>query len=332
MDILVLLGCSKPHFLGRRSAKSTQSANTSKVLNPPVKTKLLVTFGFLSLMVRSQMMVYRDGTLTKWAALELAEEYGILPWITALLDRSDIAEVKNPEDPTKSISPPPKFLFTANDKGFFSPPHSAPRGATPRARGRPRASSPIKNGTPAHKAGTARKPRATKSSHAANAATARDVSASLQATLDRAASIADSESVEGEKAATGGESVLVEVESAVEVNGDLETTSTNVKIEMPSGSAELPLPENPEQMIKTAKVMVNEARRLNGDTSNSSQRLKRKVEELDDDDDDEANERESPPTKRTRLVEQQVTREGMGKRTIIGVTAAIALGYVWSLS
>lgn len=243
-----------------------------------------------------------------------------MPWIMALLDKADVAEIISPDDPKKSISPPPKFTFTGYEKSLLSPPPATPRGATPRARGRPRAISPSKNGTPAPRMAPIRKPRATKASNAANAATARDANASLQATLDSAASLADSESVDGEK-------VLVEVESAVEVNGTAETTTTNVKIEMPTGSKDLSLPENPEKMIEQAKAMVEEARKLSGEASGSSNPLKRKAEELLDDDDKEG-ESESQPTKKARLLAQQLQKEKVRKRTMIVLTATVAIGYV----
>lgn len=202
------------------------------------------------------------------------------------------------------------------------PPQVTPRGATPRARGRPRASSPTKNGATA-KTATPRKARATKASNAANAASAREASASLQATLDNAASIADSESVDGEK-------VVIEVESAVAVNGDTETTTTNVKVEMPGGSADLPLPESAEQMIETAKEMVEEARKLDGQASNRSRASKRKAEVLDDSEDEEAD-TQLQPAKRARLLEEALKKERVRKRALIGVAATLAIGYVTAM-
>lgn len=251
-------------------------------------------------------------------AIELAEEYGIGPWITALLDDAYIPEIKGHDDTTKFISPPPKYTFTANNKPHLPPPQLTPRAATPRARGRPRASSPSKNGSLAAKTGTPRKSRATKASNAANTASAREASASLQATLDNAASVADSESVDGEK-------VVVEVESAVEVNGDTETTTTNVKVEMPGGSADLPLPESAEQMIETAKEMVEEARKLDGETSGRSKALKRKADVLDDTE-DEAGDNQLQPAKRARVLEQELKKERVRKRALFGVAATLVIG------
>lgn len=251
-------------------------------------------------------------------AIELAEEYGILPWIEALLDDTPI--VQGPEDPPlKNISSPPQFTFTANDKTRLLPPNGTPRASTPKSsRGRPRAGSPAKNASPA-KVPT-KKPRVSKAAKEADAATARDASASLQAALDNAtsevASTPETEPVDGEK-------VKIEVESNVETKGDTETTTTNVKIEMPSGSAELPFPESPEEMIEKAKEMVAEANKINGKSSSSA--LKRKAEEMEDES-DESGDSELQPAKKARLLEQDLKKERVRSRALLGVAATLAIG------
>lgn len=106
------------------------------------------------------------------------------------------------------------------------------------------------------------------------------------------ASTAASESVDGEK-------IKVEVESNIEVKGNTETTTTNVKIEMPPSSPELPLPESPEEMIAKAKEMVEEAKKIDGESSKSAS--KRNAEELDDDS-DEVEGKEFHPAKKARLL------------------------------
>ena len=273
----------------------------------------------------------------KAVALELAEDYGIVPWIKALLDETPVAS-----DDKKAISPPPKFIFTANGNT-----HWPPQGATPRGRGRPRAVSPSKMATPSHKILSPRKPRATKASREANASSAREASATLQAALDSAASRGDTESVDEEKLdgnvsveatadedetdekkqdGTNGdeEKVTVEVDSVVEVKGDVETTHTNVKVAMPAGSPDLPLPESTEEMIAKAKEMVEEARKLEGESSNGS--LKRKADELDDDEDEEKD-RELQPAKKARLLEQELKKQRVRTRALIGVAATLAIGF-----
>ncbi len=234
----------------------------------------------------------------------------MVPWIRALVDDAPIAT--NTDDPQKSISPPPKFVFAANDKTHLPPP--TPRGSTPRARGRPRASSPGKSSTPAPK--SHRKARTTKATKESNAVHAREASASLQSALHDAASIADSESVDGDK-------VRVDVESVVQVNGDTESTTTKVKIEMPGGSADLPLPESPEAMIQKAKEMVEEAKKLDGEGSDRAS--KRKAEELDDEDDEEWD-GVLQPAKKTKLLEQEIKKEKVRKRALFGVAATLAIG------
>ena len=249
--------------------------------------------------------------LTPSPALQLAEEYGIVPWVKALLDETPVIA----EDPKKSISSPPKFIFTANkDKILLPPPTQTPA----RGRGRPRAASPGK--TPGHKAlASPRKPRITKAAKEANAAAAhREASASLQAALDGAASRADTESVDGEK-------VTVEVGSAIEVNGDVEVTHTKVRVEMPANSPDLPLPDSTEEMIAKAKEMVAEARKMEGDSSSSAS--KRKAEELDDEEDEEKD-AQLQPAKKARLLEQELKKQRVRKRALIGVAATIAIGYV----
>ena len=259
--------------------------------------------------------VLMKSLLINITALQLAEEYDMVAWIKALVDEAPIP--KNMDDPGKSISPPPKYVFAANDKTHLPPP--TPRGNTPRARGRPRASSPGKSSTPAPK--SPRKSRTTKASKESNAAHAREASASLQSTLNDAASIADSESVDGEK-------VRVDVESTTKINGETESTTTKVQVEMPGGSAELPLPEKPEEMIQKAKEMVEEARKLDGESS--SKASKRKAEELDEDEDDDEDEDrlELQPAKKTKLLEQELKKEKVRTRALFGFAATLAIGSV----
>ena len=246
------------------------------------------------------------------SAIQLAAEYGITQWIAALLDDAPIPQAS--EATEKSISPPPKFKFTANDRTHLPPPNGTPaRASTPKSRGRPRAGSPTKNASPAK---STKKSRATKASKEADLATAREANAALQANLDDVASTAASESIDGEK-------VKVEVESNVEVKGNIETTTTNVKIEMPQGSAELPLPESPEEMIAKAKEMVEEAKKIDGETSSSQ--AKRKIEELDDES-DEIEGKELQPAKKAKLLEQNLKKEKVRTRAMIGVAATLAIG------
>ena len=263
-------------------------------------------------------------------ALELAKDYGIAAWIVALLDPMAIQA-----DEKKAISPPPKYKFTSNEQTFLPPPTSTPG----RGRGRPRATSPTKKDKM-----TSPRKRMTKAAKEANATTARQASESLQAALD-AASVAESESVEppsinGETPASppkkaskkhakdDDDKVKVKVQSAVEKDGDIETTHTTVSVQMPPGSPELPLPETTEEMVAKAKEMVEEAKKLEGESSKSSS--KRKAEALDDEDDTDGllNGAAAQPAKKTKLMEQEVRKQQVRNRALMGVAASLAIGYV----
>ena len=250
-------------------------------------------------------------SLTRTTALELADEYEMRTWITALLDPTTVR--KGTDNPNLGITPPPKYVFTANDRTLLPPPSS--RATTPaRPRGRPRAGSPTKN----DKTVSPRKQRVTKATKAENAANAKAAGALLQDTLEEAASVAGSES------AVDGEKVKVEVESTVQVSKDTETTTTNVTVKMPGGAlAELPPAERTEEMVREAKEMVETARKLEGESSRAAR--KRKVEELDEESDEEAD-RELLPAKRARVAEQELKKERVRNRALLGMAATMAIG------
>lgn len=117
-----------------------------------------------------------------------------------------------------------------------------------------------------------------------------------------------------------GESVTAKTESALQVNGDAETTTTNVQIKIPVLSA----PKSPEKIIERAKEMVEEARKLEGEIS-SRRNTKRKAEVLED---SEAPV-EPPPVKRARVLERELKRERVQKRALIGVAATLLVGYLY---
>jgi len=274
--------------------------------------------GFQSLTVRYNR-VLETQILMPTLALQLAEEYGIVPWIRALLDETPV--LLDDKKWKAAISPPPKFIFTGNDEKVSLPP---PTQTPARGRGRPRAASPHK--TSGHKSlASPRKARTTKAAKEANAASAREANSSLMAALDSATSRADTESVDGEKLAVDGDKVTVEVDSAIEVNGDTEVTHTKVRVEMPANSPDLPLPESTEEMIAKAKEMVEEARKMEGESSSSA--LKRKAEDLDDEE-DEVKDAKLQPAKKARLLERDLKKQRVRQRALIGVTVTLAVGYV----
>jgi hypothetical protein len=179
-----------------------------------------------------------------------------------------------------------------------------------------------------------RKQRVSKTGKEANAVHARQASDSLQASLDSAASVAETESMDGERAGdeaingelASNETVTVKVDSAVEMNGDVETTRTAVRVEMPAHSPKLALPETTADIITKAKEMVAEARRLEGEPSHDAGG-KRKATELDDES-DPAEDQALQPAKKARLLEQDLRKQKVRNRALFGVAATLALGYV----
>ncbi|OAP63033.1 hypothetical protein AYL99_02260 [Fonsecaea erecta] len=250
-------------------------------------------------------------------ALELAEEYGLSEWIRALLDPTDITQT--PSSSKKPIAAPPKFDLPG-DKPKSTPPAKAPRTRVTRS------ASPAKAASPPKVKASPRK-RQTKAQKEANLANANAASASLQSALDDAASVAETESKPESPSLPSPpttnpepEMVKVEVEQSIEVDGTTETTHTNVTVEIPAGLPELPLPEDTEKMLETAKKMVEEAKTLESSPKISK---KRKAQEPEPSDIDA--ELPAQPAKKARVLEEKLKREKVRTRAVLGVTATLAI-------
>ena len=159
--------------------------------------------------------------------------------------------------------------------------------------------------------------RQTKADKQAAIANAEAASETLQSALNDAASIAAEES----SPALDGEKVKVEVDQSVDVTGNTETTHTNVTVEMPAGSPNLPLPKDTEKMLETAKKMVEEAKALEGSPKLSR---KRKAEEVEPSDIDA--ELPLQPAKKAKVLEERIKREKVRNRAMVGVVATAVFG------
>jgi hypothetical protein len=261
-------------------------------------------------------------------ALELAEEYGLADWIRALLDPTEITST--PSSAKKPITAPPKFDLPT-DKA------KAPASTKGRSRG-VRSVSPSKS-TPARAKASPRK-RQTKAQKEANIAHAEAASATLQSALEDAASVAQSvlndtpmpeatSKLDSPETTllpsppttnTESEMVKVEVDQKVEVQGNTEVTHTNVTIEMPAGAPELPLPEDTEKMLETARKMVQEAKTLEG-----SPKISRKRKTAEPEPSDIDAELPAQPAKKARVLEEKLKREKVRTRAVLGVTATLAI-------
>ena len=311
MAMLAQVACSRPHSPGPLRLKRKRKRITSSRWKARHGKRLRAISGcprplVCAVFVPANPLVHQ---LTA-TALDLAEDYGIVAWVEALLAPDDV--FKGSEN--KSMTPPPKFIFTANDRMSLPPPSS--RGSTPaRARGRPRAGSPSKS----EKAASPRKQRVTKTSKAEDAANTRAVSASLQDALTKSSTPAIDEEEDDDEGL-----VRVELNESTQVNGDVKTTTTNVKVNLPGGmAADIPPQEQTEEIIKEAKAVVEAARKLEGGSSKASR--KRKADELDEGSEEEAD-GQLQPAKKARLAEQELKKERVKNRALFGVAFTLAVG------
>lgn len=249
-------------------------------------------------------------------ALELAEEYSILPWIKALLDSAPIEVNPTKDQSPKSIQSPPTYLL----------PNEALAAPTP-SRGRPRRSvSPSKIASPRKTAGSTRS-RKTANKASSEEPSTKLTSKNLQKALKTAAAEAETSTSESLAEVKEEPVVRVNVETDVEVKGDVEITHTHVEVEMPAGSPELPLPEDTEAMIAKAKEMVEAATKNVEANAESSKKLKRKAEEIEEEEEAEEGAEAAAPAKKVK-VESELKKERVKTRALIGISATLAIGYV----
>lgn len=253
-------------------------------------------------------------------ALELAEEYEILPWIKALLDNAPIEVNPAKEATPKTISPPPKFLIPSDSLAAPTP-----------TRGRPRRSaSPSKIASPRKIAGTRSRKSKSESvkSESVEPTSVKAASKSLEEVLKASAPESEASTTEETKDEVKEEPVVrVHVDTDVEVKGDVETTHTHVEVEMPAGSPQLPMPEDTAAMIEKAKEMVEAAvKGQNGDLVSTSQKLKRKVEEIEEEEAEEGAVVPAPAKKAKTTATAELKKERIKTRALLGISATLAIG------
>ncbi|PVH83560.1 DNA-binding domain of Mlu1-box binding protein MBP1 [Cadophora sp. DSE1049] len=266
-------------------------------------------------------------------ALELAEEYQILPWIKALLDNTPIETNPTKDATPKTISPPPNFLM----------PQESLAAPTP-SRGRPRrAASPSKIASPKKTAGStrSRKTRGTSESVKSESVepSVQTASENLNKSLKAAAAETNGEVETATESMTEAKrpkeetideepKVRVHVDTDVEVKGDSEITHTHVEVEMPVGYAELPLPEDTEAMIAKAKEMVEAAvQGQKEEPATLPRKSKRKVEEAEDEENAEGSEVVAQaPAKKAKTEVTELKKERIKTRALLGISATLVLG------
>jgi hypothetical protein len=276
---------------------------------------------------------------TSRTALQLADEYGMRLWIEALLDPAPI-EKGTKDRHNHHIQMPPRFDITKATPVIL-PPTSSIR--TTRARST-RSASPTKTANPTRKMASPRKSRTTRSAlkpetEETTETETTPASSLIQGVIENGTAVSESvaSSVNGEAKEETKEvdTIRIEVQETVEQNGDIETTTTNVKIDVPADHPALPTPEDPTEMIESAKRMVEEARKVDGVTA-PVKSSKRKVEEVSrDGDEDEATiELVERPAKQARTTayttEQKLKKEQVTRRALVGLGVMAAIGYVQS--
>ncbi|KAL5442168.1 hypothetical protein PMIN05_004165 [Paraphaeosphaeria minitans] len=261
-------------------------------------------------------------------ALALSDEYGMRRWIDALLDSTPI-EKGNKDKHTTHIQMPPRFDPSAVPSASFEAPKLR---ASTRARST-RSASPSKMATPSRKMATPRKPRAKKATEVlqteelelVETATGAAVSA-LQNTTETGTAVSAVSAPAKDEAQHQEETVRIEVQETIEQDGEVETKTTNVKVDVPADHAELREPEDPAELIKQARAMVEEANKLDGAATKGAS-SKRKAEELAEDD---AAARPQRPAKLARMhstIEQKHAKEKVTRRALVGVAVMGAITY-----
>lgn len=238
------------------------------------------------------------------------------------------------------IQMPPKFdMNKVPSPAVVLPPSSALRAST-RARSS-RSASPSKIATPSRKMASPRKSRTTRAAKAESLRAeeifetpkATTASSALQNVLENGTNASESvasESVNGEMKDSN--TVRIEVQETVEQNGDVETTTTNVKVDVPADHPELPVPEDPTKMIEEAKKMVEEANKYEGGPVKGV-KSKRKAEELSKDENEVAGPSRERPAKLARTMsttEQKLAKEKVTRRALVGLTVMAAIGYIYT--
>ena len=267
--------------------------------------------------------VYYGITLTSFQGLDLADEYSMRAWIEALLDPQPIE--KGTKDSNATIATPPRFKLPGRDESFPVPQLSA---STMRKR-ELRSASPGKAGTtPAGRKIASPRKRKTKAQKEAEAQSpAKAASSALRNAVENGAPESSVEPTPSAASDTAKEDTIqVEVQETSEVVDGVETTHTNVKVVMPADNPDLELPTDAEGVIEKAHEIAETARKLQESKGKS---LKRKADDMEDEEEVTSEPLAVQPVKKQRVLEDQLKKERVKARALIGITATLAIGYVW---
>lgn len=279
------------------------------------------------------------------SALTLADEYGVNPWIRALLDPADIpvSTTNSDNSPAKRINAPPKFFSTASTSSLVPPMATSMRNGRNR-----RSASPTKSASRRIATASPRK-RSTRS--AASQADASETSGSSSSRKTALTNgdipvLAPGEPLKAEdvkaehsekEPATTLETVEEEPKVRVNIDQDVETDEAGTEVRRTKVGLAVPFsagiqgPDDAAKMIEEAKAMVAAAKADNAGSPPKSAKGKRKAEDFDADneaEDGEAGEGSASQQPRAKKVKTEVEmrKQKVKKRALMGITFTLAAG------
>ncbi|KAI0396703.1 DNA-binding domain of Mlu1-box binding protein MBP1 [Xylariaceae sp. FL0594] len=273
-------------------------------------------------------------------AMQLAEEYGVAPWIAALLDPTEIVVTNAPDSPPKKIAAPPKFDMAGLPQPSLAPPTPSSQLRSTRSR---RSASPSKK-----RAYASPRKRSTKIS--ASQTTPAEVTPAPEesgtdtngAKTEDTASTAPTDDITIKTIEKEPEVVFapteeepkihIKVGQEVQFHAGVETKHTAVEVDLPVTDGP-PSAEEAMQMIEKAKEMVAAVaaeNAENGTVESSSEvsKGKRKADEIAVGEEEDGQASESTEEHRSKKVktEVQLRKERVRNRALVGLSATLAVG------
>ena len=258
-------------------------------------------------------------------------------WIEALLDNQPVS----PSDRKRMISPPPPFfkegLDPSNIAEILAPPTLSTANSSARRRS-------TRSTSPSKRILSPRKARLTKANIAKDSPLKHEalvfngmkdnksetsavegdeeIVATTTTTVTTEETVSTTETVT-EETIKRDPTIKVEIDNIHQSNGEFEVDTTRLKIEYTADEAEfLPIPEQTEDLMATAREMVEESKKLDGEAIGR----KRKVQDITNGEGKHAVDDEVvPDAKKSRVLEQQLRREKIRAKALIGLSIGLTL-------
>lgn len=277
------------------------------------------------------------------SALGLAEEYGIGPWIRALLDPADIVVSNASENsPPKRINAPPKYIPTASATTLVPPTPTSMRSTRSR-----RSASPTKAPSSRRNVAASPRKRSTRTT-SAQPESSETPSTSRKTSLTNGdiPVLAPGEALKVEelkvehvdKGLAGTletvqeepkVKVTIDKDVKVEENGT-EVERTKVDLKMPFTAGGPPSADDAARMIEEAKAMVASAEADVAEASSKAAKGKRKAEDYEADIEEEGADGETSVDLRPRAkkakTEVELRKDKVKRRALVGITFTLAAG------